>query len=201
MIESRKIIPVLLILISILVTASTLVLGDGFENRNHKWAISFSIERNLMLGPYDGYGISVSRILSDKYSLRLSQGLELQDRDSDPSEYYEFRETTSLIFLGRINPENRAQCYWGVGPTGRYLYSEYTESRGTEEYTRSSKEWSVGALGILGVEVFANDYIGFHGEYRSLFLIGKRYDSQREDLRTIDFNIGSMFEFGMSIYF
>ena len=201
MIESRKIIPVLLILISILVTASTLVLGDGFGNRNHKWAISFSIERDLMLGPYDGYGISVSRIFSDKYSLRLNQSLNISDREWDANESYQFREISSLVILRRINPEDKAQCYLGLGPTGRYTYHERTRLRGAEKVTMTEKEWSVGVLGILGVEVFANDYIGFHGEYRSQFSIGKNYATGREDLRTIDFNIGSMFEFGMSIYF
>jgi outer membrane protein W len=165
--NGMKYMSVLLLLSVILGTISKTVGGTDFGNHGHKWAISFAIEDNLRLEPYNGYGISATRIFSDKYSIRLSQSLSINDRDQGNRNSFEIRETTSLVFLGRFNPNKRAQCYWGAGFNGRYEYSEDKVNVGTEVYSHTRKEWTVGVLGIIGVEVFATDYIGFHAEYRS----------------------------------
>jgi hypothetical protein len=200
----RKIIKyngILLHLLGILATTSSFVGATDFGNHGHKWAISFAIEDNLRLEPYDGYGISATRIFSDEYSIRLNQSLSVIDNETVERNRYQVSETTSLVFLGRFNPNNRAQCYWGAGLNGRYEYSEDKINTGTEVLSRTTKGWTIGVLGIIGVEVFATDYIGFHAEYRSQFSYSKTYRTGYPDYDNLILHIGSVFEFGMSVYF
>ena len=189
------------LVVAIIIGTCNMTIGSTLDDKEYNWAISAAIEENLRLESYDGYGLSVTKLLSKRYSIRLSQSININQRDTGNHESFYFRERTTIVLLGRINPESKIQCYWGLGPTGKFRYYKDKYRSYLGEETRSKKDWSIGLLGTLGVELFAKEYLGIHIEYRSTLSYGRGYENGRYTEQTFNYYLGTVFEFGVSLYF
>lgn len=152
-------------------------------------AIQFQIGDNFELKAFDGMSVSFKRHGSAESAWRLGVMLDLEIDDED--EEYSRAYSEALIVGSRVvdsngqslrvdllqlrypSPEKNVCWYWGVGP--RLRYSRYEEEitnvsgsppafeeQSSREYGHS---WSVGALGVGGVEWFVAGDVSLHAEY------------------------------------
>jgi len=152
-------------------------------------AIQFQIGDNFELKAFDGMSVSFKRHSSAESAWRLGVmlDLEIDDADSELSNVYsealivESHVVDSngqslrvdLLQLRYPSPERNVCWYWGVGP--RLRYSRYEEETTTvrgsqatsdEQFSREyGHSWSVGALGVGGVEWFVSGDVSLHAEY------------------------------------
>jgi hypothetical protein len=70
-----------------------------------------------------------------------------------PYEGSEGHLEATLEYLSYPNPTSRVNVFWGGGPLVRILGEDGEEA------------WSIGAVGVFGVEWFAAQTISFHAEY------------------------------------
>ena len=204
-------------------------------------AIQFQIGDNFELKAFDGMSVSFKRHSSAESAWRLGVmlDLEIDDTDEELSSTY----TDALIVESRVveangqslrvdllqlrypSPERNVCWYWGVGP--RLRYSRYEEELAyvsgiqpamEEQFIREyGHSWSVGALGVGGVEWFVAGDVSLHAEYAASLEYGattQEYDlwrGQEGELPTYhratsrtgtgwDFG-GTQAIFGASLYF
>jgi hypothetical protein len=151
----------------LLLGADVSLASEASNKQTHNWAISFAIGGDFTLAPHEGSGVSIVRRLSERYCLRLSEGMNFQHlkvTGKAVGKTLDFENAVSLVCLGYINQYNRARFYWGAGPQ---LYYNYSKDE-SDLRTRATKSWGVGLIGLLGIEVFATDYLSLHAEYRSV---------------------------------
>jgi hypothetical protein len=177
---------------------------EASDGSSHNWAISFAVGGDFTLDPLEGSGVSISRRLTDRYSLRLSEGLHvsrLEYTNASASNALHFTDQLSLVCLGYINPSNRARFYWGAGPL---LYYDFHREDAADERkgSKSAKSWSVGLIALLGIEVFATDYLSFQGEYRSSGGYARTiYSTTGLVTESYYADIGEEVTLGMSVHF
>ena len=152
-------------------------------------AIQFQIGDNFEVRSFDGLSVSFKRHSTAESAWRLGVMLDLeiddadmegsttttdvllvqsQDRDSNGQ-----RLRVDLLQLRYPSPGRSACWYWGMGPRLRFsrFETETTTVNGTdpvfdEQFTRQySHSWSVGALGVGGVEWFVTGDVSLHAEY------------------------------------
>ncbi len=152
-------------------------------------AIQFQIGDNFEVKAFDGLSVSFKRHSSAEAAWRLGVmlNLEIDDTDMEASTAYsddlnvESQVVDSngqslrvdLLQLRYPSPGRNVCWYWGVGPRLRFSrFEEETasvqgsdplfEERFSREYGHS---WSVGALGVGGVEWFVAGDVSLHAEY------------------------------------
>lgn len=152
-------------------------------------AIQFQIGDNFELKAFDGMSVSFKRHSSAESAWRLGVMLDLEIDDLDLDSNTTFSD--GLIAESRVIDSNgqslrvdllqlrypspgRSVCwYWGVGPRVRFSrFEEETmavrdlEIQSDEQFTREyGHSWSVGGLGVGGVEWFVADDVSLHAEY------------------------------------
>jgi len=161
------------------------------------WSLQFQISSNFTLRSFQGTNFSVKRHLSSKSAIRFGIGLlaVTNDREEESDENNSFnlaRKTEiednqtqiniSSYYIYYPNPHKNINVYFGGGPI--LGYSDYDETRnGTDviqdtinvqnRYKNEVKGYSIGILGLIGVEWFVNKDISFHAEYGSSFFYEK----------------------------
>ncbi len=152
-------------------------------------AIQFQIGDNFELKAFDGMSISYKRHSAAESAWRLGVMLDLEIDDADmenSTAYSEYLQVESqdvdtngqslrvdLLQLRYPSPVRDVCWYWGVGPRLRFSRFEREassvrgsapnlEARFSREYGHS---WSVGALGVGGVEWFVAGDVSLHAEY------------------------------------
>jgi hypothetical protein len=160
------------------------------------WSLQFQIADYVGLEPFNGMIVSVKRHFSERSALRLGFRFDIDWNDEEASSTWEgsgdlndSREssqesnyqkiTIDLSYLRYVRPGSYVNFFWGAGPLVGFSRTSQTgtnsqenESRETNRYWRS---WSVGALGLIGVEWFLQEHFSFHAEYRASFSYGEGY--------------------------
>ena len=176
-------------------------LSENVKEPMQKWAISFSITENFTLDSHEGYGISISRKLSDYSWIRVSESFGYY-RNAYPGETrYGIKNETYITYLRYVKPEQRAHFYYGLGPCLLFEYNEKERVYLDRTVTDSFKEWAVGVVGVLGVEVTTTEYLRFHAEYRVNAFYARDSSSRGYETKNFYFNAGNVMIFGLSVYF
>lgn len=152
-------------------------------------ALQFQIGKDFELKAFDGMSVSFKKHTSAESAWRLGVMLDFAIDDLD-AEIGRVDQEDVLVSSNEIDsngqglrvdllrlqypsPGKSVCWYWGVGPRARFSrFEEETMSvhgvlPGTEtQLTREeSHSWSVGALGVGGVEWFVADGVSLHAEY------------------------------------
>jgi hypothetical protein len=118
------------------------------------------------------------------------------------------------------HPKKNPGIYLGVGPFVSYQintndtdYKTYYADTlySSDNSTRDSDEFSVGITGLIGVEIFINDFFSLHAEYvSSVYYRYRMYKTNSHQMpRTIKriqksdgfYFSGNSVLFGLSVYF
>jgi hypothetical protein len=160
------------------------------------WSLQFQIAENISLEPFNGMIFSVKRHFSDRSALRLgfrfdidwndaegsgtretSTGSNEKREESEDSDYEKI--TIDLSYLRYVRPGSYVNFFWGAGPLVSFSRSSRTDVDSwpseSREQNRYSRSWSVGALGLIGVEWFLQEHFSFHAEYRASFSYSEGY--------------------------
>jgi opacity protein-like surface antigen len=152
-------------------------------------AIQFQIGDNFEVKAFDGMSVSFKRHSSAEAAWRLGVMLDFTIDDLDAETGFVEQDDVlvssndidsngqslrvDLLRLRYPSPGKDVCWYWGVGPRARFsrfeeeAMSVHGVQPGTEtQLTREeSHTWSVGALGVGGVEWFVADGVSLHAEY------------------------------------
>jgi len=152
-------------------------------------AIQFQIGDNFELKAFDGMSVSFKRHGSAESAWRLGVMLDLEIDAADEETSRAYSDDLAvgslvvdsngqslrvdLLQLRYPSPERSVCWYWGVGPRMRFsrYEAETTNVSGSapalvEDFTREYRHsWSVGALGVGGVEWFVSGDVSLHAEY------------------------------------
>lgn len=152
-------------------------------------ALQFQIGKDFELKAFDGMSVSFKKHTSADSAWRLGVMLDLEIDDADLEsgtvnqddvrvESYDADSNgqglrVDLLRLRYPSPGRSVCWYWGVGPRARFsrFEKETMSVYGTQPEidTRLTREdshtWSVGALGVGGVEWFVADGVSLHAEY------------------------------------
>ncbi len=160
------------------------------------WSLQFQITEDIGLKPFNGMIFSVKRHFSERSALRLgfrfdidwndAEGSGTRETSSGPNDTREESEdsdyekiTIDLSYLRYVRPGSYVNFFWGAGPLVSFSRSSQTEveslSSESREQNRYSRSWSVGALGLIGVEWFLQEHFSFHAEYRASFSYSEGY--------------------------
>jgi len=180
--------------------ASTLVIFHNNIVRSEvledhlKWAMSFTIRDDFNLDSYNGYGMALARNFSDRTTLRISERIRLTGYDSKT---YDFYTASSVVFIRYVRPEQRSRFYWGIGPQVSYSNNRQ------EDNSYSYKYWTIGSIGIFGIEVRVLDFLRFHTEYSAGFsyLQEYRYYGHYAERSKYTFQLGEGVLLGLTLYF
>ena len=199
------------VILSILIGLSGDVAAESDYSKDHNWALSFLITEEFNLSPLEGQGVAIRKILSDVSGIRVSEYIGYSGFDGDGGEERTYFENElSVLYYRYTNPGQRARLYWGLGP---YLYYEYRKNIRITSHTYEAirKQWSAGALGVLGAEYFLNGDISFHAEYRLSASYNRDIETRKDTdpdysdrSKTYDsFSVvgGSGVVFGISVHF
>jgi len=189
----------------------------SFINPNFFESVMFSLKPQLSRYLALRFGVS--------YDFRTNEGDEESNGISFPDESRENYASVKANLQYYINPKDNIVFYIGLGPM--YRYTDYksqnvdvnSDSQGNTysfEYYFSSKSWSAGVVGLLGVEWFLHHRISFLGEYNITAMFGKyQYTSTRKssssffgdevtvstkDNNTTQYNF-NIAKVGVSVYF
>jgi len=155
------------------------------------WSLQFQITGEIGLKPFNGMIVSVKRHFSERSALRLGVRLDFDWNSNATSALTEVADTVydwqdlteerdyqqfmiDLSYLRYVKPGSYVNFFWGAGPLVGFSRSTRTAERTrgenisstVDEYMRS---WSIGALGLVGVEWFLSKSFSFHAEYRASF--------------------------------
>ena len=197
----KKLEATILIGIVTLTVLPSKIIGSDVYHAKYNWAMSFMIEEYFTLGPHEGYGLSLSRKITNTGWIRMSESFSIDNYDQSHSDVFKFMDRTSIVYLHYVGVERRARFYWGTGPEFHYIYDKRTYYGTDYEITDKHKTWSIGIIGIIGMQVSATDYLCFHAEYRSSFSYSRNYFSGRLMLEKYQLNIGDGVRFGLDLYF
>jgi len=157
------------------------------------WALQFEIDEDLDLKSFEGTTISLKKHTGDGSAWRLALNLSFRFDDDEHSSTTDgepsgtTRDTEGNrqsigILVNRIkypNPNAEVNFFYGFGPKLAYSHSEYTtisiwttDTRSSESCT-STNSFSVGVVGVIGVEWFATKSISLLGEYGSALMVSK----------------------------
>ncbi|MCK4329861.1 hypothetical protein KAX02_08460 [candidate division WOR-3 bacterium] len=156
------------------------------------WSFQFQLEDDIGLKPFNSMIISFKRHTSRHSAFRVGLDLDIDFDDSDYDTRIEESDTNITIgeervdknsqrieldleYLNYPNAGSNINMFWGVGPLISYSRSRqereriYSYDSGVSITTgdRYSSSWSLGVLGMAGVEWFATRSISFHAEYRA----------------------------------
>lgn len=152
-------------------------------------AMLFQISNNFQIQSFQGGLISFKRHFSEKNALRIGISFSgnhdeyKKQRVSEPADsmnYYQknvnsFVETSVYAtYIRYINTKNIVKSYFGVGVNIGYDH-RYRYSYGYQD--PGMNEWTIGPLGLFGVEWFLGSSIGIIAEYNCSGFIsyGKGY--------------------------
>lgn len=212
---------------------------DGRPNSLYpgSWSLQFQITEDIGLKPFNGMIVSMKRHFSERSALRLGVRFDLDWNDTETSHLMQVSDTTydwaeasensdyqkftiDLSYLRYVRPGSYVNFFWGAGPLVGYSRSSDTDEmdypygnyRKTDSYSRS---WSVGALGLVGVEWFLVKHFSFHAEYRASFSYvesvmeqdrtetgssGTRHYHEKDEGARLDFQ-SVYVVLGLSVYF
>lgn len=162
----------------VLVVATVMILATsaGASNQTENsldsgsWALQFRVTENFTLQSFEEGNFSVKRHFSAKSALRLGLGFNVSsqnDNNNSEAEYAGGGFELSAVYQRYINPESRANLYWGLGPLVDYSSSSSENRADANNWTKNeSSNTLAGVLGVVGIEWFATREISLHAEYR-----------------------------------
>ena len=202
------------------------------------WALQFQITDELGLKPFNGMIASAKRHFSSHSAFRLGLQFDADCRSETGTERREYADTLrdgrsldtdidyqmvtmDLSYLNYLSPGSYINFFWGIGPLVKFSRSErndtqvyYNGDPVTESVRDYSRSWSLGALGLVGVEWFLSEHFSFHSEYRASMAYGEsykereqiyQYPEKRRYVTTINgdgWNFDSVYAIlGLSVYF
>lgn len=206
--------------------------------RPGSWALQFQITDELGLRPFNGMIVSAKRHFSSHSAFRLGLEFDADWRGDTSTERREYADTLrdssnldidteyqmftiDLSYLNYPSPGSFVNFFWGIGPLVKFSRSErndtrtyYSDGPAMTQLSRDySRSWSLGALGLVGVEWFLSEHFSFHSEYRASIAYGESYrerevidpDSKWQRITRINgdgWNFDSVYAIlGLSVYF
>ncbi|UCF06517.1 MAG: hypothetical protein JSV33_05690 [bacterium] len=177
------------------------------ENSLHpgSWSLQFQIEDDLVLKKFGGMIISVKRHLSRHSAFRVGLDLDIEFDDETREDITEVADTIAsrreitaeasrqtvqldFLYMNYPRPDANINLFWGAGPLFKIQRSKKKTQNilvsggppGDTKMYSYLLSWSIGVLGIGGVEWFATKNISFHAEYRaSLVYTNGEIDNSR----------------------
>jgi hypothetical protein len=183
------------------------------------WALQFRIANDVSLAAFEAGKLSLKRHLTAKSAIRAGVGLSITDSNDTAtlereSDHRGVGVEITALYQRYLNPDRRGDFYWGIGPLLDVTSTEEESQEGGCLTRRSSSDlWTVGILGVAGVEWFATRAISLHAEYRaSASYIWRESKIERyseSDPPTVQesesdrwsFSQGGSVLFGISVYF
>jgi len=175
------------------ILASSIVLGQSEEDRALKegaWALQFGIGGNFTLTTIQGATLGAQYHTSGSAALRggitLSGSTSGQESTvegftadtstgSHPDKYYSTDVGVSLILqrVWYMNSGDPVHFYLALGPSVSYSINKYSRDYSSfsgpywyhSKNTAESTRWGIGAIGGMGVEWFANNWLSLRAEY------------------------------------
>lgn len=165
--------------------------SQGNSLHNGSWAFQFQIDNNFTLKSFQGAIISAKRQYSENVAIRMGTSVSFSTSDDNRSGTSFQADTIfdsqsgggsgntqslqlTAQYLYYPNPQGLVNVFLGAGPLIQFSrsHAEQNQARSTpgnfistDNATRDSKSWAIGANALAGVEWFATKSISFHAEY------------------------------------
>ena len=167
--------------------------------------LEFQVGHNFQLESFSGSMISWKRLSSEHRGWRVglsplllnsfgSENYYDAGRIEFESDRYSIEVEIQKLFLGSL--KNRTRSYWGIGPVVGFSYEDRKDSihdpqgEFVEEVSYLNRQWTFGALALVGVEYFFLPNISLHAEY-GFDLKYSISESTRTDFKLKDLRLNS----------
>jgi opacity protein-like surface antigen len=159
--------------------------------KDGSWAFQFQIADNFTLGAFQGTIISAKRHYSENSAIRLGTSLSFTTSDDDGTGTSLQADTifdmstrngsgngqsvqVMAQYLYYPNPLGLVNIFFGAGPQIQFSRSHTDVNQvrsvsgnfmATDNATRDTKSWAIGANALAGVEWFVTRSLSVHAEY------------------------------------
>lgn len=152
-----------------------------------KLSLQFQVGSNFTFSSFQDFMLSFRYSFNRNLSIRTGFGLNFRNttgntKYTDPNISYDGDYTNRneyyvlmINFIYHFNMKGYIKPYIGLGPKTAYDFSKYRTPENENGYRiNSSKDWSGGINGLVGVEWFAAEQLSFFGEYSASIMFGNQ---------------------------
>lgn len=165
--------------------------SDTTSLKKGVWALQFGISANFTLTSFQGKTLSAAYYLSDRNAVRGGVSISGNSNEGTASTTVIENDTSNgivpgtnstnsqsisfiLQYIRYVNQSRPIHFYVGLGPSVSYSYSK-SSADNSSQYTQrtwvrltnssSSTQWSIGAIGSVGIEWFPSPWFSLRAEY------------------------------------